>query len=67
MSDQLPQEEAEGQPLQGTPLWVKLSGLVAVVVVALFLVVLLIGGGHGPGRHTLGDDPLVAVHALPLR
>ena len=38
---------------EGTPRWVKVSGVIAVVVVLLFVVVMLIdgGGGHGPGRH----------------
>jgi ABC-type transporter Mla subunit MlaD len=38
---------------QSMPGWVKVFGLVALVVVVLF-VVLLVTGGHGPGRHTLG-------------
>jgi hypothetical protein len=37
----------------GTPRWVKVFGLIALVVIVLFVVVTLIGGGeHGPGRHT---------------
>jgi hypothetical protein len=65
MSDLRPQDEAESQvPPPETPAWVKVSGLVALVVVSLFLVLLLIGGGHGPGRHTLGSDQEIAVHAL---
>lgn len=37
-----------------TPLWVKVFGIIAVIVVALFVIVLVTGGpgGHGPGRHT---------------
>ena len=39
----------------GTPRWVKVSGLIALLVVVLFLVVMLVGGGeHGPGRHAPG-------------
>ncbi len=38
----------------GAPRWVKVSAIIAVVGVALFLVVLVIGSGHGPGRHTPG-------------
>jgi hypothetical protein len=39
----------------GTPRWVKVFGLIALVVVVLFVVVMLIGSGeHGPGRHTPG-------------
>jgi hypothetical protein len=44
---------AAGEPTPGTPRWVKAFGLVALVVVLLFLVVLIVGGGeHGPGRHS---------------
>lgn len=36
----------------GMPRWLKVSGLVVVVLLALVLVVSLIAGGdHGPGRH----------------
>lgn len=36
----------------GTPRWVKVSGIVAVVVVGLLVVMTLVGGGqHGPDRH----------------
>ena len=35
-----------------TPRWVKVSGIVTILVVLLVLVVMLAsGGGHGPGRH----------------
>ena len=37
----------------GTPRWVKVFGIAALVVILLFVILLLIGGGgHGPGRHT---------------
>jgi ABC-type transporter Mla subunit MlaD len=42
-----------------TPLWVKVFGIVGLVVIVLFVVV-LIAGGHGPGRHS-SDAP--AGHA----
>ena len=41
----------------GTPRWVKVFGIIALVLVLLVVVMLLIGGigggpgGHGPGRH----------------
>ena len=35
----------------GTPRWVKVSGLIGLILVVLFVVLLLFGGGHGPGRH----------------
>ncbi|MBI3967081.1 MAG: hypothetical protein HY329_15710 [Chloroflexi bacterium] len=35
----------------GTPLWVKLFGIVALVLVVLFAVLHLSGAGFGPGSH----------------
>ena len=52
------------EPPPGTPRWVKVFGLIALVVLVLFVVVLLIGGGeHGPGRHS-GPPPGV-THKQP--
>ncbi|HEX9350241.1 MAG TPA: hypothetical protein VF877_03095 [Gaiellaceae bacterium] len=34
----------------GAPRWVKVLGIIALILV-LLVVVLLIGGNHGPGRH----------------
>lgn len=45
---------AEGRSTNGTPRWVKVFGVIALLVVVLFIVVLLVRGGeHGPGRHAL--------------
>jgi hypothetical protein len=43
-------------PYPGTPRWVKVSGLIAVVVFALLAVVIVtgIGGPHGPSRYLPG-------------
>jgi hypothetical protein len=39
-----------------TPRWVKVFGIIAIVVALLFAVMLLAGGGrHGPGRHRPSD------------
>ncbi len=36
----------------GTPRWVKVSGIIALVLVLLVVVMMFAGGGsHGPGRH----------------
>ncbi len=41
------------------PRWVKVAGLIAVVLVALAVIVALLGGGeHGPGRHLPGGHSL---------
>ena len=42
---------AERGPTAGPPRWVKISGIIALALVLLLLVVLLAGGNHGPGRH----------------
>jgi hypothetical protein len=38
----------------GTPLWVKVFGIIALVLVVLVVIMLVtsVGGDHGPGRHT---------------
>ena len=40
---------ANRPPYPGTPRWVKAFGIIAIVVVLLFVIMLLTG--HGPGRH----------------
>jgi hypothetical protein len=35
----------------GMPRWVKVAGIITAIVALLFLV-LLLAGGHGPGRHS---------------
>jgi hypothetical protein len=42
-----------------TPRWVKVSGIIALVVILLVVILLVTGvatgpGGHGPSRHTGG-------------
>ncbi|HXI13499.1 MAG TPA: hypothetical protein VNM92_12775 [Thermoanaerobaculia bacterium] len=42
--------DAGGQ--QSTPPWVKVFAAIAILIVLLFVLSLLFGGGnHGPGRH----------------
>ncbi len=33
------------------PLWVKVFGIIAIVLVLLFVILLFTGGEHGPRRH----------------
>ncbi len=44
---------ADLPPYPGTPRWVKVFGILALVVVLLLVILLLTRGpgGHGPGRH----------------
>ena len=50
---------------KGTPRWVKVFGIIAVVLVLLFVVIQFtgFGGSHGPGRHTPSGD--VGGKAIP--
>ncbi len=54
---------------QGTPGWVKVFGVIAVVAVQLVVILLLVGGGHGPRRHTSSVDtrswPVAADRIAP--
>ncbi len=62
MSDQSPDpqhsedagERASGGSTIGAPRWVKVFGIIALLVAVLIAIMLLSGGGpgrHGPGRH----------------
>ncbi len=43
----------------GAPRWVKLSGIIALILVLLIVIVLVtgVGGAHGLGRHLSLADP----------
>lgn len=51
MAGQRPQNNPDDK--EGTPRWVKVSGIVILVLLLLFAVMQFagIGGKHGPGRH----------------
>lgn len=53
-------DDTFGEPLvesaPSTPLWVKVFGIIALVVIVTFVVLLLIGGNHGPGRHSFAHS-----------
>jgi len=52
MNDMTEPAQPSNDDHPGMPPWLKLSALVvAVAVVALIVVMLAIGGEHGPGRH----------------
>lgn len=47
--------ESEGEST-GTPRWVKVFGIIAIIVAVLFIILLVAGGGHhGPSRHRLSS------------
>lgn len=47
-------ERLERGPPTRTPRWVKVFGIITLIVLVLFVVLLVFGGGHGPSRHS--DD-----------
>lgn len=51
---------------QGMPCWVKVSGLIVVLLAVLVVILLVLGGpgGHGPGRHGSASGPGAQVLAL---
>jgi hypothetical protein len=62
------EDRADRGPTAGPPRWVKVSGIITLILVVLLLIVLLAGGNHGPGRHQSsrghgGSLPSVAIAA----
>ena len=45
-------------PYPGAPRWVKLTGIIVLILALLFAIILVTGvaGSHGPGRHGGGGD-----------
>jgi hypothetical protein len=52
-------------PTAGTPRWVKVSGIIALAVVVLLLILLRAGGNHGPGRHESSRGPGAPLGSVP--
>ena len=52
---QTPLEPGHGST-SGTPRWVKVFGIIALVLALLFGISLLTGARHGPGIHTPSGD-----------
>ncbi len=69
--------ESDPEATTGTPRWVKVFGVIALVLVVLVVLMLVVGGGnHGPGRHTGGGRTALSgdieaggagVHTSPAR
>lgn len=64
-----PGMDPDHRSAEGMPRWVKICGLIVLVVLVLALTMLVVGGpdGHGPGRHGLaaGTSALVPVQGHP--
>lgn len=60
-----PGMDPDHRSAEGMPRWVKICGLIVMVVVILAIIVLVVGGpgGHGPGRHGLAADTSALVLA----
>lgn len=60
MTGPLPGGEPSGETRNappGMPRWVKTLAIIALAVAAVLVIfMLLVGGDHGPGRHTPGAD-----------
>ena len=48
--------EPERSSTRGTPRWVKVFGIIALILALLFVISLLAGVRHGPGLHTPSGD-----------
>lgn len=53
-----------GDEMAGTPRWVKVFGMTAIILVLLFVILMFIrgAGGHTPSRHFGGQAPPEARH-----
>lgn len=62
--DDVDASPGRGSP-PGAPRWVKVSGIIALVLALLVAVVLLLGGGgHGPAQHSSSRDADSRTSAL---
>lgn len=61
-------EQPHGEPgreaTSGTPRWVKVFGIIALIVFLLFVISTLAGVRHGPGLHTPSSD--AGSYASPI-
>lgn len=53
---QPPTEHNRESPLRA-PRWVKVFGLIALVMLIALALSIAFGGSHGPGRHTYQSEP----------
>ena len=56
---------AEERRAPGTPLWVKIFGVIGIAVILIVVIILATGRGgeHGPGRHSQSGEPVEASEA----
>lgn len=58
-----PSPGLDDRATSGTPRWVKVFGIIALVVVVLLIILQLTGvaGDHSPGRHNLSSSHMSTV------
>jgi hypothetical protein len=56
-------DELDRESTTGTPRWVKVFGIIALVGVLAFVIVLFTQGPHRPGMHGGGETPASSVVA----
>ena len=49
--------EADRIGSPGTPRWVKVFGVLTLLAAFVFVILILVGGHHGPGRHFRSGTP----------
>ncbi len=50
-TDAGPDRESTTDTRPATPRWVKVFGIIALVLILMLVIMMLSGGSHGPGRH----------------
>ena len=53
-----PDRNGDNDDNVGTPRWVKVFGIISLVVILIFIILMLTRGSHGPSRHTSGTNSL---------
>ncbi|MDQ4043665.1 MAG: hypothetical protein M3118_07600 [Actinomycetota bacterium] len=56
-------DESDRESITGTPRWVKVFGIITLLVVLAFVIMLVTQGPHRPGMHG-GEAPASSVVAL---
>ena len=72
MTDPPHHPRSDGDDTGGLRRWIKVVGIAIAVAILLVVVLMLIGGEHGPSRHFQSGDlratdhsPPAAMHAMP--
>ena len=58
-------ENTQNESAAGTPRWLKVFGIIALALILLVAVLQVMGGGHGPSRHTPPSPVTEQLEPLP--